>query len=62
MLEKLDGTFYVRLSLSMQVAQMQCSSGDLVFKNLVRVQLTWINHQNGTVRMRLSRNKPAAQS
>lgn len=48
--EMLDSTFYGRLSLSIQAAQMQRSSGDPAFKKVGLARLTWINLQNPELR------------
>ena len=48
--EKLDRTFYGRLSLSIQAAQMQRASGDKDFKNTGLARLTWINLRNPELR------------
>lgn len=48
--EKLDSTFYGRLSLSIQAAQMQRASGDQKFKYVGLARLTWINLQNPELR------------
>ncbi len=48
--EKLDSTFYGRLSLSIQAAQMQRASGERYFKNGGLARLTWINLQNPELR------------
>ena len=48
--EKLDSTFFGRLSLSIQAAQMQRASGERYFKNVGLARLTWINLQNPELR------------
>ena len=48
--EKLDSTFYGRLSLSIQAARLQSASGDPAFKDIGLAKLTWVNLQNARLR------------
>ena len=48
--DKLDSTFYGRLSLSLQAAQMQRTSGDPAFKDVGLAKLTWVNLRNPELR------------
>ena len=48
--DKLDSTFYGRLSLSIQAARLQRASGDPAFKDIGLAKLTWVNLQNARLR------------
>lgn len=48
--DMLDSTFYGRLSLSIQAAQMQRACGDPAFKDIGLTKLTWINLRNAELR------------
>ncbi|GIT93123.1 hypothetical protein JANAI62_35930 [Jannaschia pagri] len=48
--DKLDSTFYRRLSLSIQAARLQRTSGDPAFKDIGLAKLTWVNLQNARLR------------
>ena len=48
--DKLDSTFYGRLSLSIQAARLQRASGDPAFKDIGLSKLTWVNLQNARLR------------
>lgn len=48
--DKLDNTFYGRLSLSIQAARLQSASGDAAFKDIGLAKLTWVNLQNARLR------------
>ena len=48
--DKLDSTFYGRLSLSIQAARLQRASGDQAFKDIGLAKLTWVNLQNARLR------------
>ncbi|MEM8691857.1 MAG: relaxase/mobilization nuclease domain-containing protein [Pseudomonadota bacterium] len=48
--DKLDSTFYGRLSLSIQAAQMQRTSGDPAFKDVGLAKLIWVNLRNPELR------------
>ena len=48
--DKLDSTFYGRLSLSIQAARLQRASGDSAFKDIGLAKLTWVNLQNARLR------------
>ncbi|WP_420862598.1 relaxase/mobilization nuclease domain-containing protein [Algirhabdus cladophorae] len=48
--DKLDSTFYGRLSLSIQAARLQRASGDRAFKDIGLAKLTWVNLQNARLR------------
>ncbi|MEL6666962.1 MAG: relaxase/mobilization nuclease domain-containing protein, partial [Pseudomonadota bacterium] len=48
--DRLDSTFYGRLSLSIQAARLQRASGDPAFKDIGLAKLTWLNLQNARLR------------
>ncbi|WP_227269846.1 hypothetical protein [Roseobacter weihaiensis] len=48
--EKLDSTFYGRVSLSIQAAQLQRASGDAAFKDVGLSRLAWVNLRNAKLR------------